>query len=415
MLGETSPYHKQSLERDPRSSAGNSSKEDNLDDPEVRGLLQSGGLFTECDLPAHNIGVDRWQHIPRIGVLLLCFCSLMSLRAWARVQLPASQADIRSLAEHAPLVFRGRVLQLSRMQDPGPPRTHDRWYRDVGMAVIAVDRWYRGTQPIDSVRVQVRYDVLPLDCHPPDLAVNSHWVFFAQTRDEATLEMFDECEGALPVSPRLGTGVSGTGLAQMEEDFKAGLMDSDAQARLVSIQRLAGLGLASSRDALQQVIAHGTDVEHKWALFAVLKTGDMSVLPLALPLLLKIPSEQPRRSGRTLVMVAAAPYPEPEAAIAVFISRRVRVRQAVPTLITLLNEAPSDFVRSCASEALEEIKDPRALTAFAAHLADRSRYVRYDSLIGIGYITHAPACTISKPEDAEKTIPLCKAWWESTH
>jgi HEAT repeat protein len=93
---------------------------------------------------------------------------------------------------------------------------------------------------------------------------------------------------------------------------------------------------------------------------------------------------------------------------------KLRDRVAVPKLIEILNGAPDELVRSCASQALMEIKDARALDTFADHLSDPSQYVRYNSLIGIEYITHAPACTIAKPEDAEKAEPLCKIWWESS-
>jgi hypothetical protein len=68
----------------------------------------------------------------------------------------------------------------------------------------------------------------------------------------------------------------------MEADFVAGLSDSDADARIASIQRLAGLGLLSSGQALRNVIATGTEEESKWARFATLKTGDASALPFAI-------------------------------------------------------------------------------------------------------------------------------------
>ena len=46
-----------------------------------------------------------------------------------------------------------------------------------------------------------------------------------------------------------------------------------------SIQRLGGLKLPSSRGALHIVIENGNDTESKWAVYAALRTGDVSVLP----------------------------------------------------------------------------------------------------------------------------------------
>jgi HEAT repeat protein len=150
------------------------------------------------------------------------------------------------------------------------------------------------------------------------------------------------------------------------------------------------------------VVSYGTETESKWALFALLKTGDGSAVSLAAPLLRGLHHDKP------------GPYPQPEGGIAVAIGK-LRDRVAVPKLIEILNGAPDELVRDCASQALMEIKDPRALDTLADHLSDPSQYVRYNSLIGMAYITHAPACPIANPEDPEKAELLCKTWWKSSH
>jgi len=343
-----------------------------------------------------------------IAVLVLWLSTPLLL--WARLRVPPGDEDVRNLAEHAPLVFRGQVVQLSLTKsEPGNKE---------GVAVIVVDRWYRGARFRDSSLVHVHFaygpDGFSQGHNCVDLVLDSHWIFFAHPHGEAVVELSDDCEGALAVSSLLAAHVSGGFLSQIEADFRAGLSDSHPEVRLASIQRLAGLGLASSREALHEVIAHGTEAESKWALFAALKTGDVSVLPSAVPPLLRLHHDEAKqyRQADGMVVTVSKPYPQPEGAIAVTISK-LRVPDAVPTLIRLLNEAPDDLVRSCASQALREIKDPRSLNAFADGLSDQSQYVRYDSLVGMGYITHAPACAIVKPEDAERAEALCKAWWES--
>ena len=114
-----------------------------------------------------------------------------------------------------------------------------------------------------------------------DFRPEGYWVVFAGEKDGQP-ELIDDCEGALTISALLGPDL-GTAdwLAQMEADFFAGLNDQDSAARLASIQRLGGLKLPSSRDALHGVIEKGGDVESKWATYAALRSGDVSVLPKA--------------------------------------------------------------------------------------------------------------------------------------
>jgi hypothetical protein len=332
-----------------------------------------------------------------ISLLLLWLSTPVPL--CARLRVSPGQEDVRDLAKRAPLVFRGQVVQLQLTRDE--PAVKE------GIAVIGVERWYRGNIGFrNSSRVRVHFvygSGNSVDGHNcVNLVPDSFWIFFAQPHDAAGLELVDDCEGALAVSPLRAPRTSGDALSQMEADFKAGLGDSDPEARLASIQRLAGLGMPASRDALREVISYGTETESKWALFALLKTGDGSGVSLAAPILLTLRHDKPE------------PYPQPEGAIALAL-QKLRDPMAVPELIKILNGAPDELVRSCASQALMEIKDPRAVDSLADHLSDPSQYVRYNSLVGIGYITHAPPCTVTDPENAEKAEPLCKSWWESNH
>jgi hypothetical protein len=332
-----------------------------------------------------------------ISLLLLWLSTPVPL--CARLRVSPGQEDVRDLAKRAPLVFRGQVVQLQLTRDE--PEVKE------GIAVIGVERWYRGnigSRNSSRVRVHFVYGYSAASSHEGhnfvNFALDSFWIVFAQPHDAAGLELVDDCEGALAVSRLRAPRTSGDALSQMEADFEAGLGDSDPEARLASIQRLAGLGMAASREALREVISYGTETESKWALFALLRTGDGSAVSLAAPILLTLRHDKP------------GPYPQPEGAIALALPK-LRDPMAVPELIEILNGAPDELVRSCASQALMEIKDPRALGTLADHLSDSSQYVRYNSLIGMGYITHAPPCTVTDPEDAEKAEPLCKIWWET--
>jgi len=230
-----------------------------------------------------------------------------------------------------------------------------------------------------------------------DFRPETYWTVFAVEKD-GQLEMIDDCEGALTISPLLGPDLGNAGWpTQMEADFLAGLNDHDSAARLASIQRLGGLKLPSSRAALHGVIENGNDAESKWAVYAALRTGDVSVLP------------------RVKRLLATGDRALPESAIALQL-QSVTDPGAVPDLIAILESAPSELTRRCVLVALgEKLKAPRAVPSLAAHLSDPDPYARYDALDGLKNITHEDACTLPpewKEQDVEPQISRCKIWWE---
>jgi hypothetical protein len=279
----------------------------------------------------------------------LLICAAISTPLSARLPVSPGFEDIRNLAEHAPLVFRGQVedLILARNQ----PEIKE------GVAVISVDRWYRGSQSVNSVKVHFVYNAVMRDGHDcVNFEIGTYWIVFAIPGERGVLDLSHDCEGALVVSSLLGPEVSTGLLSQMEVDFAAGLSDSDSATRIASIQRLAGLGQISSAEGLHHVIARGTEEESKWAIFAALKTGDASVLPLAVPILLNLHHEEAQqvREPNGFVYTRTHPYPQPEGLMALAISD-LRAPEAVPSLRKLANEASDDLVRDCASQALREI------------------------------------------------------------
>jgi len=189
-----------------------------------------------------------------------------------------------------------------------------------------------------------------------DFTIGSYWIVFAKPGRGEIFELAHDCEGALEVSSLLGQEVSTGFMSRMEEDFAAGLSDSNSEARIASIQRLAGLGKISSGEALHQVIANGTEEESKWAIFAAIKTGDASVLPLAVPILLNLHHEEAKqiRDPSGFVYTQTSPYPQPEGVMALALSK-LRTSEAIPDLKKLENESSDDLVRQCAREALIEI------------------------------------------------------------
>ncbi len=327
-------------------------------------------------------------------VLMICSLLLFSTQLWARLMSPPSMADVRALAEKAPLVFRGYVLAVIPLSGNTEPGVGNQY-----MATIHVDRWYRGKGPAEETLL-FAYGGSASNGHDCiDFRLVSNWIVFAQ-EDRGQLKLIDDCEGALTISPLLGPDL-GTDhwLAQMEADFLAGLNDPDSAGRLASIQRLGGLKLPSSRDALHRVIENGNDAESKWAVYAALRTGDVSVLP------------------RVKQLLANGDPELTEGAIA-FQLRCVTDPSAVPDLISILESAPSELTRSRVLYALgQNLRDPRAVPSLAAHLSDPDGQARYASLDGLKNITHEEACTLPrdwKEQDGEPQISRCKIWWEQT-
>jgi hypothetical protein len=325
-------------------------------------------------------------------VLVICSLFLLTAQLWPRLMLPPSMADVRELAGKAPLVFRGHVLAVIPLTFNAQTGAGNRY-----MAKIQVDRWYRGGGPTEET-LRFAYGSFASNGHDCiDFRPESYWVVFAHEED-GQLELIDDCEGALTISSLLARDI-GTAdwLAQMEADFLAGLNDHDFAARLTSIQRLGGLKLPSSRDALHGVIETGNDAESRWAVYAALRTGDVSVLP------------------RVKRLLATGDSALPESAIALQL-QSVTDPVAVPELIAILQSAPGDLTRGCVLTALgEKLKDPRAVPSLAAHLSAPAPSASYRALDGLKNITHEQACTLPpewKEQDVEPQISRCRIWWE---
>ena len=316
---------------------------------------------------------------------------LLAVQAWCRLMLPPSMADVRTLAEKAPFVFRGHVLTVT------PITTNTQGgVRVESIARIQVDRRYRGN---GSPELLLRFSYAGEfgnnghDCI--DFRPETYWVLFAVEKDRQ-MEMIDDCEGALTISPLLGPKLAYEDwLAQMEIDFIAGLDDKDAEARLASIQRLGGLRLPSSRDALRSVIENGDEAESKWAVYAALRTGDVMVLPRVQRLLVTGDGQLPERAIASEL-------------------QNVSDSGAIPDLIAILESAPGELTRTRVLIALgEKLRDPRAVPSLATHLSDPDQFARYDALDGLKNITHEDACMPPRGwKELEQQISSCKIWWE---
>jgi hypothetical protein len=338
-----------------------------------------------------NLRIRRFLLPIALVSTVLCLCAF---QLWSRLVSPASMADVRALAEKAPIVFRGHVVKVSSF---GVKPRHTIALDSI--AKFEVDRPYRGKARTEASLYFV-YGGLAAGINGHyciDFQPDTYWLVFAVEKD-GRLELFDDCEGALAISPLLGTDLKDAdSLAQMEADFLAGLSDSSSAARVLSIQRLGGLKLPSSRSALHRVIETGSKNESKWAIYAALRTGDVTVLP------------------RVKELLAVGDHDWPERAISLEL-QHVTDGTAAPDLITILDSAPGDLTRTSVLIALgENLRDPRAVPSLAAHLSDVDPYARYDALDGLKNITKEKSCMLPpewREEDVAPQILRCKVWWE---
>jgi HEAT repeats len=326
------------------------------------------------------------------SVLTISAVSFGAVKLWARLMSPPSMADVQDLAEKAPIVFRGRVAQIfSHAYLP------DSFGLD-SLATIHVDRLYRGSVPENVTFHFIQPSPAFMDGHNCiDFQPDTYWLVFAVEKD-GQLELFDDCEGALAISPLLGPHLKDFDwLAQMEADFLAGLNDAAASNRIASIQRLGGLKLPSSQAALHWVMDRAGKNEANWAVYAALRTGDISVLPRV----------------KEILSVGDKNPPEQEIA---FELRNVSDPSAVPILIEILTNAPGELTRTSVLIALaEKIKDARAVPTLAEHLSAADESSRYLALEGLKNITREEACALpngSATQNFQWHIQQCKLWWE---
>jgi HEAT repeats len=323
---------------------------------------------------------------------LLLFLCVHQLQC--RLVEPPWMVDIRKLTEQAPVVFRGKVVEVSYTGEDAP----DSFERQ-GIATFEIDRVYRGDFGGGASLHFVYEGVFTNGHNCIAFQTGGYWLVFAREKD-GHLELVDDCIGALTVSSLLGPNLAGSGwIPQMEADFLAGLADEDPAARVISIQRLGSLGLKSSRDALHRVLKTGDTEESRWAIYAALRTGDISVLP------------------KVEHLLRAGDRGAPERAMAVRL-QDIDDPAAVPDLLAILSSASGDLTRKCVLTALgEKLRDPKAVPSLATHLSDPDPNARYDALDGLRVITHEKACTLPpnwQEQDVEPQIANCKAWWEQT-
>ncbi len=326
---------------------------------------------------------------------VLAFLLFLPCISLARIQILEGSEDVNDLFSSAGFVFHARIVNIDRASD-------DAFGSYSGVATLDVDRWYKGTTTVKTVRLRFAYTRIIADGHSCiDLGGNAYWLLFATEVEPGLFQFSDDCYGGLPVSSILADTANKTGIRQLQDDLVAGLQDQDPAARLENIKRLGGLKLASSHEALLPFVDHGTEAESKWAVYAALRSGDLSVLP----------------NVESIVISQNQNRIEPDGLIALE-TAHLRSWRAVPTLVSILESAKMDFARGSAAQALEAIGDPQSVPILAKHLTDSDETVSYYCLVAIGAITHEPSCTLpdhwqDKEGAVDRCSTTCRQWWQT--
>src|SRR5882762_1921925 len=119
-----------------------------------------------------------------LAIVLASFALLLlTVQSWCRLMSPPSMADVRQLAERAPLVFRGHVLTVTPITtdtDPGA--------REESIAKIEVDRWYRGKGSTEALlRFAYSGEIFANGHDCIDFRPETYWIMFA--RNDGQMEM----------------------------------------------------------------------------------------------------------------------------------------------------------------------------------------------------------------------------------
>jgi hypothetical protein len=299
-------------------------------------------------------------------ILVSLIACLFVAPIWSRLPEHPAMVDVRDLAARAPIVFRGRVVTVlpKKMDERNELMIDGKRVNTNFVARFQIERLYRGKLP-GEVLLHFGYGgfmAMGHDCI--DFQPNQYWLVFATER--------------------------------------SGLEDTDPASRILSIQRLGGLKLPSSRPALHNVIDQRDGDEVKWAIYATLRIGDVSVLPMVSRLL---------ASGDNDMNM-------PEWAIS-WELRNVTDPSAVPDLLEIFAKTPSDGTHLEVLIALvDNIKDRRVVPILGPSLSSADNQIRYLALLGLNTIANSEACSSSRhwkeAEDAafERQVASCKSWWE---
>ena len=201
-------------------------------------------------------------------VLVVLALFFFPVEPWCRLMLPPSMADVRALAERAPLVFRGHVLTVT------PIRTNtEAGARVESIAKIQIDRWYRGNGSTEALLRFAHSGEIFADGH--DFRPETYWTVFAVEKN-GQMEMIDD-------DIRHGAHLGITNLGAKEGVSAASGFDQIGESRAKLLRAPSAHGI---NNGFQSFTARRELIFHAWWDLWV-DTAVQQPVPLHLPKLLR--------------------------------------------------------------------------------------------------------------------------------
>jgi hypothetical protein len=359
-------------------------------------------------------GMMRWHR------MLFSVLALSSLTA-AGIFPPVAEetVDIAKQAGGSPFVCKGEVTSAPEVKAflfPGVSPVHNiaEMPHMTGEATVRIDTCFKGSLE-GSVRIATD------EYRPAGGGRSGGWHLFAPTAGEYLLlflksrgdryEITEEGRGALPISRLMSSTAHGTDpLLNLENDLKAGLNDPDPEVVLKSICWLGSLRHLRSTAELISLIKTSDPIERAYIWEALLKLGDLSVVPEAADYLDRNPPVShdffmPR--DRLIYLT--------DRVFRAFCGLRDQI--ALPYL-ERFTESPDSRIRSESLRALWEIGSFSSAPVFLRSLNDRNDdidYIAMRSLVALaggGYFAWVP--TVKKfSTDPDFYVGKCREWWRT--
>jgi hypothetical protein len=211
------------------------------------------------------------------------FLTVLALVSWSSVGVggifpPLQEATVRipDLVSKSSFVCKGEITSTPLVRDIAVPLP-----RLTGTATMRIDACFKGTLA-GSVRVATD-EYRPAGGwsgggHIFTPQVGEYLLLFL-TRVGDRYELADQARGALPVSRRTSHAAQRSEpLSKLEDDFKAGLGDSDPEVVLESICWLGQLGRLKSTKELHALLDTADPIERDYLWVTLLMVGDLSVV-----------------------------------------------------------------------------------------------------------------------------------------
>lgn len=337
----------------------------------------------------------------------LIIASLFAVRCAADIYPKSSEAseDLKALMSQAQLACRGEVLEA-----PSPKVVDGPTPRETGIAVVRIDKCYKGSTPI-QINVLVD-EFLPgggMSGEPRFVILKpgEYDLFFLKTAGSRFVPLHQR-GSVLTLSRRSSSTKSSDPLVGLEDDLVAGLQDPDQELVLQSIVLLGGLGHLHSAVRLEARVGGANELERDYIWEALLRVQDYSILPQVTKYLHGL--TPPRRALNLpqdrLLLVQNRLF-----------GRLFEIKDPVANSYQQqFTKSTDGYIRQNALQALRAQENLQNTPHFLAGLADTDFDTRFISMMALIELAGGGDIPWVKPYDEMRDAPdlyasKCREWW----